>query len=51
MLVNLTPNNQEIERRKQIATEHNFKYIPQSDPVWLQETGIYRSSFSTQFPM
>jgi hypothetical protein len=50
MLVNLTPIQQEIERRKQIAIEHNFEYIPQSDPQWIQETGIYQSSFPYNFP-
>jgi len=49
MLVNLTPNIEEIERRKVIATEHNFEFIPQSDPKWLQETGIYQSSFAFNF--
>jgi len=50
MLVNLTPDTQEIERRKLVAIEHNFEYIPQSDPKWLQETGIYQSSFPYNFP-
>lgn len=50
MLVNLTPDVQEIERRKQIAIEHNFEYIPQSDAQWLQETGIYQSSCPFNFP-
>jgi hypothetical protein len=50
MLVNLTPNLEEIERRKLIAIENNFEYIPQSDPQWLQETGIYQSSFPFNFP-
>jgi hypothetical protein len=50
MLVNLTPDLQEIERRKQIAIEHKFEYIPQSDPMWLQETGIYQSSCAFNFP-
>jgi hypothetical protein len=50
MLINLTPNQEEIERRKAIAAEHNFEYIPQSDPKWLQETGIYQSSFPFNFP-
>jgi len=50
MLVNLTPDLQEIERRKQVAIEHKFEYIPQSDPKWLQETGIYQSSCSFNFP-
>ncbi len=50
MLVNLTPNIKEIERREAIAAEHNFKYIPQFDPKWLQKTGIYQSSFAFNFP-
>ena len=50
MLVNLTPNEIEIERRKQIAIDESFEYIPQSDPQWLQETGIYQSSFPFNFP-
>lgn len=50
MLVNLTPHLEEIERRKLKAKEHNFEYIPQSDPKWLQETGIYQSSFAFNFP-
>lgn len=35
MLVNLTPIQTEIERQKQVAKEHNFEYIPQSDPQCL----------------
>ena len=50
MLVNLTPNIEEIERRKLVAKEHNFEFIPQSDPSWLQEIGIYQSSFPFNFP-
>ena len=50
MLVNLTPIQTEIERRKQIAKENNFKYIPQSDPQWIKETDIYQSSFPYNFP-
>ena len=49
MLVNLTPNLVEIERCMKIATEEDFEYIPQSHPQWLQETGIYQSSFSYNF--
>jgi len=49
MLVNLTPIQTEIERRKQIAKEHNFEYVPQSDPQWIEETGIYQSSFPYNF--
>jgi hypothetical protein len=36
MLVNLTPNLKEIERRKQIAKEHNFEYLPQNDESLMQ---------------
>lgn len=50
MLVNLTPDLEEIERRKLVAIEHDFEYVPQSDPKWLQETGIYQSSFGFNFP-
>jgi hypothetical protein len=50
MLVNLTPDIQEIERRKLVAVEHNFEYVPQSDPKWLQETGIYQDSRAFNFP-
>lgn len=49
MLINLTPNLEEISRRKLIAQENNFEYVPQSDPKWLQETGIYQSSFGHNF--
>ena len=50
MLVNLTPIQKEIERRNKIAKENNFEYTPQSDPKWLQETGIYQSSCAFNFP-
>ena len=53
MLVNLTPDLDEIERRRQIAKEHNFEYIPQSDPQWQEDNfgiGIYQSSFPYNFP-
>lgn len=50
MLVNLTPNEIEIERIKQIAIDESFEYISQSDPQWLQETGIYQSSIPFNFP-
>ena len=51
MLVNLTPDLAEIERRKQVALEYDFDYIPQSDPQWIQEIGIYQSSFPFNFPV
>lgn len=50
MLVNLTPIQEEINRRKQIAKEHDFEYFPQSDSKYIQETGIYQSSFPFNFP-
>lgn len=50
MLVNLTPIPKEIERRKQVAKEHNFEYIPQHDPQFIVETGVYISSFAYNFP-
>lgn len=49
MLVNLTPNQEEIDRRLKIAEENEFDYEPQSDPKWLVETGIYQESFSFNF--
>jgi len=39
MLINLTPNHQEIERCKKIAKELNFTYIPTKD--LMVEQGIY----------
>lgn len=50
MLVNLTPIPEEIERRKQLNKERNFGYVPQSDPQWIKETGIYISRFPFNFP-
>ena len=50
MLVNLTPIQSEIERCKKIAKENKFEYVSQSDLKWLQETGIYQSSFAFNFP-
>lgn len=49
MLVNLTPNLKEIERRLAVAKEHNFTYIPQTDSTFLVETGIYRDNFDFNF--
>lgn len=49
MLINLTSNIEEIKRREKMAKESNFVYIPQSDPEWLVETGIYRTSFPFNF--
>lgn len=51
MLVNLTPNLKEIERRKQIAKENNVEFIPQCDERFMQYgTGVYQCSFSFNFP-
>jgi len=50
MLVNLTPDLKEIERRRKISEEYKIEYTPQSDSKWLQETGIYQSSFPFNFP-
>jgi len=50
MLVNLTPNQKEIERRKQIAKDNNFTYVPQNDKVWMQYgDGIYQSNMEFNF--
>ena len=49
MLVNLTPILSEIERRQNIAKENDFMYTPQSDSRWIEETGIYQSSFPFNF--
>lgn len=50
MLINLTPNTKEIERRKKIALDNNFKYCSQCDDELVLETGIYRSSCDFNFP-
>lgn len=50
MLVNLTPIKEEQERCAKIAKENNFEYIPQSDEKFIQETGIYQSTFPFNFP-
>ena len=50
MLVNLTPNIKEIERRTAIAKENKFEYIPQSDEQLMQYgVGIYQSNFGFNF--
>lgn len=49
MLVNLTPYEPEIERRKQMIAEEPdiFKdYVLQSDPSRLVETGVYTSNLN-----
>ena len=50
MLVNLTPNWKEIERRALIAKKHNFEYIPQCDEQLMQYgIGIYQCNFDFNF--
>jgi len=50
MLVNLTPNWKEIERRTAIAKEHNFEHIPQCDERLMQYgVGIYQCNFDFNF--
>jgi len=49
MLVDLTPNTEEIKRRTAIAAEHDFEYIPQTHPTLKLETGIYQSAFPFNF--
>lgn len=50
MLVNLTPNLEEIERRKVISKENNFTYIPQCDEKLMKYgVGIYECNFDFNF--
>lgn len=50
MLVNLTPNWKEIERRKAIAKEHHFEHIPQCDGSLMQYgVGIYQCNYNFNF--
>ena len=49
MLINLTPNLKEIERRFQVSKEHNFNYTPQNDSKLNIETGIYICNFGFNF--
>lgn len=49
MLVNLTPNVKEIERRLSVAKEYNFNYTAQTDSSLLLEKGIYRNNFDFNF--
>jgi len=59
MLVNLTANEDEIKRIKQVFidrkddfdAEYIENYKPQSDPQWIQETGIYQCRFSFNFQL
>jgi len=48
MLINLTPNIEEIERRKIVAKENNFEYTPQFKNTLLR--GVYRDIFDFNFP-
>lgn len=50
MLVNLTPNEKEIERRRGIAKEHNFEYLPQCDERLMKYgIGFYQCNFNFNF--
>ena len=50
MLVNLTPNWKEIERRIALTKEHNSEYIPQCDERLMQYgVGIYQCNFDFNF--
>lgn len=49
MLINLTPNLKEIERRFQVSKEHNFNYTPQNDSKLNIETGIYICNLGFNF--
>lgn len=49
MLIDLTPNMVEIERRAEIAKDMNFDYIPQYKDVWKQGIGIYQCMCNFNF--
>ncbi len=50
MLVNLTPNTKEIERRGKIAKENNFTHVPQCDESFMQYgVGFYQCNFAFNF--
>jgi hypothetical protein len=57
MLVQLTPNVQEIARRfevlekerEKIGIPSDFVYLPQTDDAWIIEPGIYKSNFAYNF--
>ena len=50
MLVNLTPNWKEIERKTAIAKERNFEHIAQCDERLMQYgVGIYQCKFDFNF--
>ena len=50
MLVNLTPNEKEIQRRIEIAKENNFQFYPQNHPDLQQYgVGIYQCNIDFNF--
>ena len=50
MLVNLTPNQKEIDRRYLIAKENDFVYTPQNSKELMQYgVGIYQCNFAFNF--
>jgi len=49
MLVDLTPNHEEIDRRIAIAKEHDFKFVPQYKAQWKSGVGIYQCNVSFNF--
>jgi hypothetical protein len=50
MLVNLTPNQKEIERRRAVAEKHLFPYTPQCDASLMQHgDGFYQCNFDFNF--
>lgn len=50
MLVNLTPNVQEIERRKEVGKQIGFEHRPQNDPsLMVYGTGMYRCNYDFNF--
>jgi len=51
MLVNLTPKEEEIARRRGIAEQENFPYAPQGDPKYVIEKGIYRDRCDFNFAL
>jgi len=49
MLVELTPYQDEIDRRKSVALENKFEFIPQCDEKYIVEKGIYQCTFPFNF--
>jgi hypothetical protein len=49
MLVNLTPNPEEICKIQIFCKENNFEYLSQNDPKLLLETGIYQCALDHNF--